>query len=195
MVEFKKTFTKILPYDRHQYKKFLFEEPDSSDKWFGVSFQLNKDGKQISLAEFIEIYEPWFKKVILRLGSGSSWIVNHDKADLEWFPNDEDNLKSLRNLFKQNNISNKFKGALIFCEDTLTKYSKDLISYPYGVFDEGDLFYMNIDVSHDKLPFIVKILDHLNIDLLSTSKELLTEVVRENDSDSFILKPYRGTIL
>ncbi len=195
MIQFKKDVEKILPYDRHQYVEFLFDELDLSIKWFGVSFQLDRNGEKIALAEFIEIYQPWFKEIILRLGRDHSWIVNHDKKDLEWFPNDEDNLKSLRNLFKQNNVSNRFKGALIFSEDTLLEFSKDLISYPYSVFNEDSLFYMNIDISHHELPFIIKISDHLNIDLLSTSKELLKEVVSENNSDSFILKPYRGTSL
>lgn len=77
----------------------------------------------------------------------------------------------------------------------MTEFSKDLISYPYGVFNEDDLFYTNIDISHSKLPFVVKILDHLNIDLLSTDKELLNWGIKENNSDFFILKQYKGTTL
>ena len=53
MIEFKKAFTKMLPYDRHPYIEFLFDEPDSSVKWFGVSFQLDKK-EGISLTEFVE---------------------------------------------------------------------------------------------------------------------------------------------
>lgn len=194
MIKFKNTFTDILPYDRDQYIEFLFEEPNLV-KWYGVSFQLNKKDKTISLPEFIQVYEPWLKKVILTFDRGSLWILNHDKNDFEWLPNNEDNLPSLRNLFKQNNISKNFKGALIFSEDTLIEFSKELISYPYGVFNEHDLFYSNIDISHNKLPFVIKILDHLNIDLLSTDEELLKRIIKENNSDSFILKPYKGTKL
>ncbi|WP_442587185.1 hypothetical protein ACSBL2_14180 [Pedobacter sp. AW31-3R] len=195
MIEFKKSYTKKLPYDKHQYIKFLFEESNSLVKWYGVSVQLDKKVEKINLSEFIEIYGPLFKKIISIFDHGCSWIVNHDKKDFEWFPNNEDNLSSLRNLFKQNNISNKFKGALIFSEDDLMEFSKDLISYPYGVFNENDLFYTNIDISHCELPFVIKILDHLNIDLLSTNRELLKGVINESNSDFFILKPYRGTSL
>jgi hypothetical protein len=195
MIEFKKNFTKMLPYDRDQYIKFLFDEPNSSIKWFGVSFQLNERETEINLTEFIKIYQPWLKEVILGFNQHSSWIVNHDKKDLAWFPNNEDNLKSFRNLFKQNNVSNKFKGALIFSKDDLLELSKDLISYPYAVFDEDGLFYMNIDISHRELPFIIKISDHLNIDLLSTDKEFLKRIVNANAFNDFILKPYRGTSL
>lgn len=195
MIKFIKAFKETLPYDRSQYIQFLFDESNSSVEWYGVSFQLDKKGRKINLPEFIQIYEPWLKRIISTFDRSSSWILNHDKKDFEWLPNNEDNLSSLRNLFKQNNISNKFKGALIFSEDVLIEFSKDLISYPYGVFNEEDLFYTNIDISHSELPFVIKILDHLNIDLLSTNKELLRRIVNENNSESFILKPYRGTSL
>ena len=195
MIEFKKNFTGILPYDRHQYINFLFDEPTPSIKWFGVSFQLDNKETKINLTEFIKIYQPWLKEVILRFDQHSSWIVNHDKKDLAWFPNNENNLKSFRDLFKQNNVSNKFKGALIFSKDDLLQFLKDIISYPYAVFDEDGLFYMNIDISHRELPFIIKISDHLNIDLLSTDIILLKEVMEANSSNDFIIKAYRGTTL
>jgi len=194
MIKFKKNFTEILPYDRHQYIEFLFDEPNLV-KWYGVSFQLNKKDEIISLLEFIQLYDPWLKKVILTFDRESLWILNHDKNDFEWLPNNEDNLPSLRNLFKQNNISNTFKGAMIVDEDILVEFSKELISYPYGVFNDYDLFYSNIDISHNKLPFVIKILDHLNIDLLSTDEELLKRIIKDNESDFFILKPYKGTKL
>ena len=57
------------------------------------------------------------------------------------------------------------------------------------------LFYMNIDISHVELPFIIKISDHLNIDLLSTDKEFLKGIVNSNASNDFILKLYNGTSL
>ncbi|WP_286753023.1 MULTISPECIES: hypothetical protein [Sphingobacterium] len=187
--------TDILPYDRNHYIEFLFGEHISSLKWYGVSFQVDPKGKEFNLADFIRLYDPWFKKVISTFERGSSWIINHDKIDLEWFPNNEDNLPALRNFFKQNDISANFRGALICSEELLMELSKDLISYPYGLFKEEDLFYSNIDISHRELPFVIKVLDHLNIDLLSTDEKLLRKVVSENKSDSFLLKPYRGTSL
>jgi hypothetical protein len=187
--------TDILPYDRNHYIDFLVGEPIPSVNWYGVSFQVDPKGKEFNLADFIRSYDPWFKKDISTFERGSSWIINHDKIDLEWFPNNEDNLRSLRNLFKQNDISANFRGALICSEDLLMELSKDLISYPYGLFKEEGLFYSNIDISHRDLPFVIKVLDHLNIDLLSTDEKLLRKVVSENKSDSFLLKPYRGTSL
>ncbi|WP_343555614.1 hypothetical protein [Sphingobacterium sp.] len=185
--------TDILPYDRNDYIDFLVGEPIPSLNWYGVSFQVDPKGKEFNLADFITLYDPWFKMVISTFEQGSTWIINHDKKDLEWFPNNEDNLPSLRNLFKQNDISANFRGALICSEDLLMELSKDLISYPYGLFKEEGLFYSNIDISHRELPFVIKVLDHLNIDLLSTDEKLLRKVVSENKSDSFLLKPYRGT--
>ena len=139
MVEFKKNVEKVLPYDRRQYIEFLCDDDiDLSIKWYGVSFQLpgTSEGKEIDLTEFIEIYEWLFRKVVLKLDNGSFWIVNHDNKDLKWFPNNEDNLTALRTLFKQNNIPNTFKGALIFTTDDLLKFYVDLISYPSSVFNE-----------------------------------------------------------
>jgi len=194
MIEFKKNVQKELPYDRLQYIEFLYSEP-SSVKWYGVSFQLDKEDNEISLKEFIEKYLDWFKNVISTIDDGSFWVVNQDKNDLDWFPNEEDNLSSLRTLFKQNGILSIFKGALLLTKNDLLKFSEDLISYPYAVFNEDGLFYMNLDISHSELPFIIKILDHLNIDLLSTNKGLLREVVSKNSSNIFNIKEYRGTSL
>ncbi|MDR3009486.1 MAG: hypothetical protein LBV59_16245 [Sphingobacterium sp.] len=187
--------TDILPYDRNHYIDFLFGVPISSVNWYGVSFQVDPKGKEFNLADFITLYDPWFKKVTSTFERGSSWIINHDKIDLEWFPNNEDNLPALRNFFKRNDISAHFRGALICSEELLMELSKDLISYPYGLFKEEGLFYTNIDISHRELPFVIKVLDHLNIDLLSTNEKLLRKVVSENNADSFLLKPYRGTSL
>lgn len=89
MIEFKKEVKKILPYDSRQYIEFLYDDFDPLTKWYGVSFQLNKEEKEINLTEFVEQYECWFKDIISRLDNGSFWIVNHDKKDLNWFPNGE----------------------------------------------------------------------------------------------------------
>jgi hypothetical protein len=196
MIEFRKSFKKALPYDREEYIDFLGNHFYSYTEWYGVSFQLpgGYEGRDISLTEYLEAYEGWFKNVILQLDNGSVWVVNHDR-DSKWFPNDEDNLTSLRTLFKQYDIPNKFKGALIFKTGDLLKFSKDLITYSIAVVNEHGRLYNDLDISHDKLPFIIKISGHSNIDFLSTDKELLKKVVNENRSSLFIVREYRGTSL
>jgi hypothetical protein len=196
MIEFRKSFKKALPYDREEDIDFLGNHFYSYTEWYGVSFQLpgGYEGRDISLTEYLEAYEGWFKNVILQLDNGSVWVVNHDR-DSKWFPNDEDNLTSLRTLFKQYDIPNKFKGALIFKTGDLLKFSKDLITYSIAVVNEHGRLYNDLDISHDKLPFIIKISGHSNIDFLSTDKELLKKVVNENRSSLFIVREYRGTSL
>ncbi|WP_428330286.1 hypothetical protein [Mucilaginibacter sp.] len=188
MIKFNKHVNKVLPYDRRQYKEYLLGELDPPTKWYRASFHLLIEEKEISLIQFVANYECWFKNIISRFDNNSFWIVNHDKTDEGWFPNNEDNLTCLRALFKQNNIPNEFKGALIFSKDELFKLSKDLISYPYAVFNDDHKFYTDLDISHGELPFVIKILDHLSIHLLSTDKDLLRRVVNESCQDIFIIK-------
>jgi hypothetical protein len=195
MIEFKKNVKKVLPYDRRQYIDFFDEERDSTIKWYGVSFQLENEGRNVGLTEFVEIYESLFKNIVLKFDNSSFWIVNHDDKDLNWIPNDEDNLIPLRNLFKQRNIPNTFKGALIFTKDDLLEFFRDLISYPCAIFNKENSLYKNLDVSHSELQFIIKISGHMCIDFLSTDKELLRKVVNEDSSSYFIVKEYRGTSL
>lgn len=197
MIELKKNFENILPYDRQQYIEFFDDVFDSSIKWYGVSFQLPNisEGEKIGLMKFVEIYECLFKNVVSKLDNSSLWIVNHDDKDLKWFPSDDDNLTHLRTLFKEKNVSKAFKGALIFAKDDLLEFSEDLISYPYSAASKDGFLYKNLDISHGELQFIIKISGHLNIDFLSTDKELLREVVNENSSNIFIVKEYRGTSL
>lgn len=187
MIDFKNRVNDILPYDRRNYK--------TKKKWFGVSFQLPGvfEGKDISLDTYIENYEDWFKNVISKLDNNNSWIINHDFVDEDWFPNKQNNLKHLRMLFKQNNIPNEFKGAIVIKLNDLLKLSKDLISYPYAVLNNKDYLYNNLDISHSELPFVIKISGHLNIDLLSTDEELLRKIINENISNRFVIKVYRGT--
>jgi len=187
MIVFEKDVRSLLPYDRKQYL--------AHSEWYGVSFQLNKNLNEINLINFVKMYNPLFENIVSKLDTGLSWIVNHDDKDLDWFPNDEDNLPSLRTLFKQHNISNKFKGALVLTKDDLLHYSKDLISYPFAVFSKESSLYKNLDISHEKIEFIIKISGHLNIDLLSTDTQLLKKIIRRNTTDDFILKPYSGTAL
>ena len=194
MIEFRKSFKKALPYDREEYVDFLGNHFYSYTEWYGVSFQLpgGYEGRDISLTEYLEAYEGWFKNVILQLDNGSIWFVNHDR-DSKWFPNEEDNLTSLRTLFKQNDIPNKFKGALIFTTKDLLKFYKDLITYPTTVFNKHGWLYNDLDISHGELPFIIKISGHSNIDFLSTDKGLLKKVVDQNRLNLFIAREYRGT--
>ena len=189
MIEFNDNVNELLPYDRKQYI--------SRKKWYGVSFQLPGvfEGKDIGLVVYQETYEDWFKNIITKFDNGHSWIINHDYIDEDWFPNDEDNLISLRTLFKQNNIPNLFKGALIFTVNDLLRFGKDLISYPYAVFNETGLLYNNLDISNSKIQLVIKISGHLNIDLLSPDICLLRKIVNENNSNIFTIKQYRGTKL
>jgi hypothetical protein len=195
MIEFKKVINKILPYNREQYFDFLDDDCDSQSYWYAVSFQIkSRDERQVDIKN-VDVFESLFKNLILKLDNNSCWIVNHDDKDLKWFPNDEDNLTSLRTLFKQNIVPNTFIGALIFTKDDLLKFAKDLISYPYTVFNKEGLLYKNLDISHSELQFIIKTTGHLTIDLLSTDKELLRKVINDNSSSYFNIKEYRGTSL
>jgi hypothetical protein len=195
MIEFKENIQEALPYDRGKYIDFLDDDFESSTEWCGVSFQLDSKEKEIGIAKFVENYESLLKNVILKLDNGAFWIINHDDKDLNWFPNDENNLTSLRRLFKQNNVPNTFRGALILMKDDLLRFSKDLISYPFAVFNEEGLLYKNLDISHSELQFIIKISGHWNIDFLTTDKKLLRQVVNENSSSIFSVKQYRGCSL
>lgn len=185
MIEFKNKVNEQLPYNRKKYT--------SRKGWFGFSFQLPGvfEGKDIGLDKYVEVYDDLFKYIICLFKKDSRWIVNHDFLDEEWFPNNQNNLKSLRRLFKQNNISNIFKGAIIFETDDILDYSKDLLSYPYSVINKKDILYNNIDISNSEFPFVIKISGHLTIDILSENKELLIKIVNENYSNCFILKEYK----
>lgn len=197
MIEFKRNASKILPYNIEQYIEFLNDDVPPTVKWYGVSFQLPDvfEGKDIGLKKFVEAYDGWFEYLISMFENDSSWIVNHDYKDMNWFPNNENNLISLRALFKERGIPNSFRGAVIFTKDDLLKFSKDLISYPYAVFNEDGFLYKDLDISNSELPLIIKISGHLNIDLLSTDRKILRKIVDENASDAFIIREYRGTSL
>ncbi|SHG41215.1 hypothetical protein [Chryseobacterium sp. OV279] len=189
MAEFKTEVQELLPYDRKQYL--------SLKKWYGVSFQLPGvfEGKDIGLDLYLNAYEDWFKNIINQPDNKHQWIVNHDYTDVIWFPNDDKTLVSLRDLFKNNNIPNTFIGALIFSKDDLLKFTRDLISYPHAVFNQKEILYNDIAISNHKIPFVIKISGHLNIDLLSTDKELLKKIVNSNSSSYFNIKEYKGTQL
>jgi len=189
MIKFIDNFEEMLPYDREHYIDFLDDDFDSETKWCAVSLQMNSENGKNSLSKFIDIFGLIFKDVILKLDNEVSWIINHDDKDMMWFLNDKDDLESLRTVFKQNNVQNTFRGSLILEKDALLELAHDLISYPYV------LSYKNLDISHSKLQFIIKITSHLTIDLLSMDKELLRKIVNESSSSKIIIKEYRGTSL
>lgn len=193
MVRFEKNCQEVLPYDRDNYTEFLFGEAGIKPEWFGVSFQLKDDRNTGSFEIFLNSYRGWLKELLQGFGSKVSWIVNHDKADQDWFPNNEPNLHQLRGLFKENKIKRSFRGALIFDRDTILGIAEDLLAYPVKLFGEEGLYYTNLDISNKEFPFVIKISDHLNLDLLSTDPVFLANIARKSLNENFIIKQYRGT--
>ncbi|MBW7675117.1 hypothetical protein [Chryseobacterium chendengshani] len=185
MIEFKEKVIDILPYNRKRYL--------SLKEWYGISFQKPNDEKEKNLLGFIDCYEPLFKTLIQQFDNRYPWVVNHDYMDKNWFPNEDNTLMLLRNLFKENNIPNTFKGAMIFTTDDLLRYTKELISYPYAVFSQKDILYSDIDISNSEIQLVIKISGHLNIDLLSTDLNLLKKIVNNNSLNDFEIIKYRGT--
>jgi hypothetical protein len=192
MIEFKRDFEKILPYNRKNYLGYQ-ADTDSSVKWYGASFQVVEiaDQKDASFQQYLEMYEPLFKNMVLDFGNGSSWIVSHDR-DMQWFPNGYDNLPDLRTLFKRNDISNSFKGAVIFSSSDLIVYSKELVSYPYAVTGRKGVLYRDLDISHSELPAIIRISGHLNIDFISTEENIFRKIRHADFASGFVVKEYRG---
>ncbi|GGH16484.1 hypothetical protein FAZ19_05750 [Sphingobacterium alkalisoli] len=190
MISFIPDTLAVLPYDRTYYIDFLNDDNISSH-WQGISFQLYRD-RDCSFTEFLNTYRSLFEDVVIRFGREDRWIVNHDDKDMPWFPTNAKTLVNLRLLFKQNNISNNFKGYLTFTGEDLIVYSEDIISYPYKVFDEDGILYKNLDISHNELPLIIKISGHLNIDFISTDKLILRSLVNEY-SQKFVIKEYWGS--
>lgn len=187
MIEFKTEVKELLPYDR---KKYL-----SLKKWFGVSVQLPGDVQHIAPVEFIEKYEHLFKNLIEHFDSEDLWIVNHDYVDRDWFPTEDNTLPLLRDLFHKNGISTNFIGALLLSKKELLKYAVDLISYPHAVFKQQEMLYNDIDISNSKINFVIKISGHLNLDLLSTDKELLKRILNSDYINHFVVKEYQGTVI
>ena len=196
MIKFEKEVKKLLPYDRKQYIKYLNND-EAPNSWYGMSFQLRSasKGKEIELSHFLRVFKALFESVISKLDNSSFWIVNHEDKDLDWFPNNYNNLMQLRALFKKGKVPNTFRGALVFTKTDLLGCTKDIISYPYTVLQKEGYFYKDLNVSHAELQFIIKISSHLNIDFLSQNRTLLQEIVTANTSSDFVLKPYSGTFL
>lgn len=123
------------------------------------------------LDKAISTLETAFKSLVSKLDEGVIWIVSHEDKDVKWFVDDEDNLASLRSLFRVNSINNFYRGSLLCLQEDLFEFSRDLVSYPYV------LSYKNLDISHTRLPIVIKITDHLTIDLLSVDESLLKRIV------------------
>ena len=195
MIIFEKNVEKILPYNREQYLNFLYDASTSSVKWYGLSFQINGNEEPVSLMEYINSYESFFKELILNLKNKSNWIVNLEDENCDWFPNNANNLPSLRSLFRERNILGTYRGALLFTEEDLLKYTKDLILYTYVASKRKGLLYRNINISHEKLPLVIKTTGPCDIDVLSSDEMLLKEIFDQYSQYPFIIKKYRGTLL
>ena len=193
MIIFEKNVEKLLPYNRRQYSKFLYDASTSSVKWYGLSFQINGNEEPINLMEYIDSFESFVKELISNLTNNSNWIVNHEGKDFDWFPNNAKNLPSLRSLFRERNILGTYRGALLFTEEDLLKFTKELILYPYVVSNKKGLLYRDINISHEKLPFVIKTTGHYDIDVLSTDKMLLKEIFDQYSQYPFVIKIYRST--
>lgn len=200
-VSFKKNVQVLLPYKRIQYITYINGNILPRTKWYGVSFQLSSEEHNISrgvnfgLLKFIENYEALFKKVISEFDNGSWWIITHDKYDDFWLPNNDRTLPRLRALFVQHHIPNKFKGAILLKKSKLFSLANEILSYPSGIFSREKTMYTDLDISHNKLPLVIKISSHLNVDFLSTNKEILQHIVNTNHSSLFNIKQNNGTSL
>jgi len=196
MVKFEKSISQLLPYDREQYIAYFDEDDhtfDGKTVWHAVSLQQGKikDEKLYQASEeivtkCIDVLEESFRKIISRLDQGLPWIVNHDDKDLRWFNKEDNTMMKMRRLFEQSNIPISFIGCLIFSKEGLLDFARELITYPYI------LSYKNLDVSHSKLPFVIKMTGHLTLDLLSTDKALLTNILNDDTFDSFLKITYRS---
>jgi hypothetical protein len=195
MITFEKNSDKKLPYDKKQYLLYFDEDPLAEIEWYGFSMQTRtlqgyRFERKLEKEEFskiIDVLEEAFKSSIAKYDKNSNWIINHEYKDFDWFKNDNDNLPSLRKLFKQNGIPNSFRGSLICSKKDLFAYSRDLISYPFV------LSYRNLDISHNTLPLIIKITGHIDINILSTNKALLKEFLPNNSLMGICTKLFRGS--
>jgi hypothetical protein len=196
MVKFEKNISQLLPYNREEYMAYFDEDDDTFDGniiWHAVSLQQAeiKNEKLYQVSELIvtnciDRLEMSFKEIISRLDQGLPWIINHDDKDLRWFNKEDNTISKMRDLFKQSDIPISFIGCLIFYKEDLHNFARELTTYPYV------LSYKNLDVSHNKLPFVIKLTGHLTLDLLSTDKALLTKILNDDTFDSFLKIPYRS---
>jgi hypothetical protein len=132
--------------------------------------------------------------------------MNHDNYDLAWLPNDEENLLSIRAVFRQNNIPNNFKGGVICYKEDILPLVRDIVWYPVEMFpfrpspdsvfpDNRPPYYRNIDISHSQLPFLIKISSLFCVDVLSTDVDTLRMIADDVVTEEHQIIEYRGTWL
>ena len=195
MVVFRKDVSQRLPYDRDKYMAYFDEDNDTFDRnviWHGVSLQQteirNESLYQVSdavVTNSIDCLEKVFKEIMSSLDQGLPWVVNHDDLDLPWFREKGNTMPKMRDLFRQMDIPISFVGCLLFSTDDLGELARELTTYSYI------LPHKNLDVSHSKLPFVMKLTGHLTLDLLSTDMALITKILDDGIVDYFLKIPYR----
>ncbi|MDJ1486145.1 hypothetical protein QNI16_37025 [Cytophagaceae bacterium YF14B1] len=200
MITFEKNISQQLPYNRENYIAYFNDQNDDLDRnviWYGVSLQQAdiKDQKLYQVSEQIVVnsvnrLENAFKEIVSEFDQVLPWIINHDDKDLPWFNTENSRLPHLRDIFKQNNIPSSFIGCLVFDKEDLVNLAHELITYPYDLLSK--LSYKTLDVSHTKLPFIIKLTGHLTLDIVSTDKALVTKIVNDDTFDSFLKILYRS---
>ena len=195
MIQFTKDIASQLPYDRKQYRAYFDEDDNTFDRntsWHAVSLQQEeiRDEKlyQVSpevVKNCVAKLEKGFNKMITQLDHGLPWIINHDDKDLAWFNKEDTTIPKMREFFTQNKIPISSTGCLIFATTDLHDFARELITYPYV------LSYNNLDISHSKLQFIMKVTGHLTLDFLSTDQALLTGILNDDVFEGFLKIPYR----
>ncbi|MDJ1495243.1 hypothetical protein QNI19_20050 [Cytophagaceae bacterium DM2B3-1] len=200
MIKFEKNISQLLPYNRANYIAYFNDEDDTFDRnviWYGVSLQQAdiKDQKLYQVSEQIVVnsvdrLENAFKEIVSEFDQGLPWIINHDDKDLPWFNTENKRMPQLQNLFKQNTIPSSFIGCLVFNKEDVVNFARELITYPYDLLSK--ISYKTLDVSHTKLPLILKLTGHLTLDIVSTDKALLTKISHLDKLDSFLKIPYRS---
>jgi hypothetical protein len=199
MLKFQNQYQKKLPYDPESYCDYINDDFPVDSAWSGVTFywpskennQWSKEDNEINIAEDIVALERLALNVISKLDDGAPWIVDAEYGLFKWFY-DRKNLnrvKKLRTFFRQNKIDIQFKGSLLLNKEDLSEVMSDIIAYPFV------LRYRNLDISHPTNPFVIKTTHHLTIELLSTDKELLTQVVLDNLDCGLKIAQQRGTTL
>jgi len=105
------------------------------------------------------------------------WFYKNAKKDV---------LCALWKLFRDHNTPPDFRGGIRLNTDTiLENLLNDLIVYPFI------LSYKNLDISNSNAPFIIKISNHLCIDVLAIDTAIIKEVKSMKFPYSCQIIPYR----
>jgi hypothetical protein len=186
MKVFIKHYRRLLPYKKNKYISSLEHDFGPDKQWYGISIQ-SVDHKEDSTF-LIKFCTAIFEKLIRNYDNGSSWIISHDDKDMPWFYKNakKDILSNLWKLFHNHNTPRDFRGGIRLDTDTiLENLLNDLIIYPFI------LSYKNLDISSSSVPFIIKISDHLCIDVLTTDTKTIEEVKSMKFPYSCQMIPYR----